>query len=397
MAPSLTVNGQPVEAYSDTKPTTIQYEATPELPAVYQRALPPRPLGDHIPPRGIREPVNVPRDRGLSADPNLPHLLANVKRTDLTPSLGTLLTGIQLSALTDEQKDELALLVAHRGVVFFRDQDITAEQQRELFDYYGIPELLPDPEDEKAAGRPIVNGIEEQEEDYRGVYVHFKWPFADFHADSSFQANPPSFSLLRIDELPPTGGDTAWISGYGTYETLSEPLQHFADGLKAWHSSEHVYDSVLNHWGRSPQERPVETLHPVVTTHPVTGYKVLNLNSGFVTRIDGLKRYESDKILELLFTHIHTAQDHTVRFRWEKNSVALWDNRTTTHRATHDYAPLHRHGVRVTIKGQIPRHVPESESRKKAVVKALKEGKVYAVHDENTRKGNYHERGFPKV
>jgi len=65
----------------------------------------------------------------------------------------------------------------------------------------------------------------------------------------------------------------------------------------------------------------------VVTTHPVTGYKLLNLNSGFVTRIDGLKRYESDKLLELLFTHIHTAQDHLVRWRWEKNSVALWDNR----------------------------------------------------------------------
>lgn len=28
------------------------------------------------------------------------------------------------------------------------------------------------------------------------------------------------------------------ISGYGTYETLSKPLQHFLDGLKAWHSSE---------------------------------------------------------------------------------------------------------------------------------------------------------------
>jgi len=76
-----------------------------------------------------------------------------------------------------------------------------------------------------------------------------------------------------------------------------------------------------------PKDRPVETLHPLVTTHPVTGYKVLNLNSGFVDRIDGLNRYESDKLLELLFTHIHTSQDNLVRFRWEKNSAALWDNR----------------------------------------------------------------------
>ncbi|KAL2829640.1 taurine dioxygenase [Aspergillus pseudoustus] len=417
---TLSVFGQTVTELSETQPTEIVYTKTPDHPALLQRAPPLRPLGDHTPAAGPREPVAVPKDRGLFADPNLPNLFADpgVTRVDVTPSLGTLIKGLQLSSLTDAQKDELALLVAHRGVVFFRDQDITAQGQRDLFDYYGmvtyisceiaqrltssvpssgIPELLPDPEDEKAKGKPIINNIQEQEQDFRATYVHFKWPFADFHADSSFQANPPSFSLLRIDELPPTGGDTNWISGYGTYETLSKPLQVFADTLGAWHSSAHVYDSVLNHWNVKPGERPIETLHPLVTTHPVTGYKVLNINSGFVTRLDGLKRYESDKLLELLFTHIHTAQDHTVRFRWAKNSVALWDNRATTHRATHDYAPLHRHGVRVTIKGQIPRQIPGSPSRKEAVVQALKKGKVLAVHDENTRRGNYVDRGYPKV
>ncbi|KAL4965254.1 TauD/TfdA dioxygenase family protein [Aspergillus stella-maris] len=393
----LSVDGNSVTQLSEFKPTDIEYPATKDHPAVRQRAPPLQPLGHHRPARGPREPVAVPEDRGLSADADLPHLFADsaVQRIDLTPSLGTLITGLQLSALTNAQKDELALLVAHRGVLFFRNQDITAEGQRELFDYYGIPELLPDPEDEKAKSKPIINIIQEQEEDFRATYVHFKWPFADFHADSSFQANPPSFSLLRIDELPPTGGDTSWISGYGTYETLSAPLRAFSDTLSAWHSSQRVYESVVSHWNRNPSERPVETLHPLVTTHPVTGYKVLNLNSGFVTRLDGLKRYESDKLLELLFTHIHTAQDHMVRFRWEKNSVAFWDNRATTHRATHDYAPLNRHGVRVTIKGQIPRQVAGSLSRKEAVVKALKEGNAYAVHDDNTRKGDY-SRGYPK-
>ncbi|KAL4879344.1 taurine dioxygenase [Aspergillus karnatakaensis] len=395
----LTVDGEKVTQLSDTRPTEVVYPETNDYPTVRQRGLPLRPLGDYVPQRGIREPVAVPKDRGLSADPDLPNLLSdpNVKRVDITPSLGTLITGLQLSTISDAVKDELALLVAHRGVLFFRDQDITAEGQRELFNYYGIPELLPDPEDEKAKGKPIVSNIQEQDEDFRATYVHFKWPFADFHADSSFQANPPSFSLLRIDELPPTGGDTNWISGYGTYETLSKPLQAFADTLSAWHSSGHVYDSVINHWGAKRPERPVETLHPLITTHPVTGYKVLNLNSGFVTRLDGLKRYESDKLLELLYTHIHTAQDHMVRFRWERNSVAWWDNRAVTHRATHDYAPLHRHGVRVTIKGQVPRQVGGSVSRKEAVVTALKEGKVHAVHDANTREGNYKERGYPKV
>lgn len=136
---TLTVDGQTVTKLRDVRPTNVEYPETTEYPALHQRALSLKPLGDHIPPRGIREPVPVPRDRGLFADPDLPHLFANaaVKRLDLTPSLGTLITGLQLSSLTDTQKDELALLVAHRGVLFFREQDITAEGQRELFNYYG--------------------------------------------------------------------------------------------------------------------------------------------------------------------------------------------------------------------------------------------------------------------
>jgi sulfonate dioxygenase len=47
----------------------------------------------------------------------------------LTEGIGTLLEGVQLSQLNGTQLDELALLVSERGVVFFRDQDLTTEQQ----------------------------------------------------------------------------------------------------------------------------------------------------------------------------------------------------------------------------------------------------------------------------
>jgi sulfonate dioxygenase len=208
--PTLKVDGKSVDSISEVKPTVLDFPATGSLPSLKQRVLPIRPLGDHIPPQVPRLPVEVREDRGLVADPDLLHLLgaAGVERIDLTPSIGTLLKGLQLSQLTDLQKDELALLVSHRGVVFFRDQDITSEGQRELFNYYGVPEEFNPEEDKSKEGRIFV--IEEQEQDFRAAYVHFKWPFADFHADSTFQANPPSFSMLRIHTTPPTGGDTSW-------------------------------------------------------------------------------------------------------------------------------------------------------------------------------------------
>lgn len=84
------------------------------------------------------------KDRGLDADPAKPNLLpkdnSNLKATKLTPRVGTEITGLQLSQLTDAQKNELALLIAERGVVVFRDQDfkdIGPEKQKEFGQYFG--------------------------------------------------------------------------------------------------------------------------------------------------------------------------------------------------------------------------------------------------------------------
>jgi sulfonate dioxygenase len=82
--------------------------------------------------------------RGLTADKAKPNLLKtgdpNVEITRLTPRIGTEIKGLQLSKLSDDQKNELALLVAERGVVVFRDQDfkdIGLKKQKEFGEYFG--------------------------------------------------------------------------------------------------------------------------------------------------------------------------------------------------------------------------------------------------------------------
>jgi sulfonate dioxygenase len=83
-------------------------------------------------------------ERGIKADKNKPHLLkphnSKLEVTKLTPRVGTEIKGLQLSELTDVQKDELALLIAERGVVVFRGQDfkdIGIEKQKEFGSYFG--------------------------------------------------------------------------------------------------------------------------------------------------------------------------------------------------------------------------------------------------------------------
>ena len=81
-------------------------------------------------------------DPGSRADPEKKALFGAAKEViHLTRHIGTEVVGLQLKDLTDQQRDELALLIAERSVVFFRDQDLSPQQQKALGEYYGEVEV----------------------------------------------------------------------------------------------------------------------------------------------------------------------------------------------------------------------------------------------------------------
>ena len=315
-------------------------------------------IKNHIPPEAIRSEIIPPKDRASFADPDKKALFASgANRIDLTESIGTVLENIQLSQLTGQQLDELALLVCERGVVFFRKQDLTTAGQEALFEHYGTLDRHPA---QKTQRHVIIKG---STEDHREIASYTPWPSGDFHADTSFELNPPSYSLLRMEEHPAVGGDTAWVSQYGLYDALSGHMQRFVDGLHAVHTSRLQYDTILDLWGVGPNRPPIDTHHPAVRTHPVTGLKALNVNPGFVTGFAELKKRESDKLLDFFDLHLHAADDHAVRWKWEVGSVAFWDNRATVHRVIPGSYEAPRRGIRTTVFGEKPYFDPKSESR----------------------------------
>ena len=84
--------------------------------------------------------VEVPyHDRGIEGDPHFRNLLSTATDIyDYNPKIGTEISGVNLTRLTDTQKDDLARLVSTRGVVFFRNQtDFDIDAQRELGQYFG--------------------------------------------------------------------------------------------------------------------------------------------------------------------------------------------------------------------------------------------------------------------
>ena len=176
----------------------------------------------------------------------------------------------------------------------------------------------------------------------------------DFHSDVSCDIEPPLGTMLQLHVLPECGGDTMFANMYMAFEALSNPMQKFLSDLKASHESEHFYRGryKAESNGASKIEYP-SAIHPVIRTHPETGKKAIFVNKFFTTRILGLKPQESKFILDFLFSHIEKTE-FQIRYRWNKNDMAFWDNRCTLHKAIWDYFPNERKGRRVTIKGDKP-------------------------------------------
>lgn len=163
-----------------------------------------------------------------------------------------------------------------------------------------------------------------------------------WHSDVTFTQNPPAATLLHAVSVPPKGGDTLWANMYLAYESLSDQMQSFLDGLCAVHDFDHFYrypmgDTFETDQFILDQKRAIPLpSHPVVLTHPETGRKALFVNESFTSHLEGLTRAESAALLELLFRQ-STRPEFTCRHRWSPGDICMWDNRCTIHYPVDDW------------------------------------------------------------
>jgi taurine dioxygenase len=272
----------------------------------------------------------------------MPYQTIEVKK--LTPHIGAEIAGVDLSQpLGNQQFQEVHDALMENLVVFFRGQNLSHEQHKAFGHLFG--DLVAHPASPHSPeGHPEILTIHADE-----TSKHVAGE--EWHSDVSCAAEPPMGSILYLTEVPPEGGDTLFASMYAAYDKLSPPIQRLVERLTAVHDGEPVY---RGRFGYDPAGKQFpRAKHPVVRTHPVTGRKALFINRNFTTGIEGLSRLESDALLEMLYRHCETPE-FQCRFRWEPNSVAFWDNRCAQHHAMWDYFPQHRHGYRVTVKGDRP-------------------------------------------
>ncbi len=266
-------------------------------------------------------------------------------------SLGAEIHGVDLrEPLDDATYAEIKRALLENLVIFFRDQDITPEQQIAFGRRFG--ELHIHPFIPSLEGHKEIIRLKAKDGTVENLRLANAW-----HEDLSYTYDPPLAAILRSVVCPERGGDTMWVNLYKAYETLSPTMQEFIGGLKAWHDVTKTYrrqelqkeGGAEQYWKTFNKTPPA--LHPMVGTHPETGRKLLYVSELTTTHVEGLTPRESDALLGMLFEHIDWKELHC-RFYWRRHSIAMWDNRCTAHYAVGDYTtPREMH--RVTVLGKV--------------------------------------------
>jgi taurine dioxygenase len=263
----------------------------------------------------------------------------------LSPTIGAELHGVDLSRVDDVTRKEIREALLAYKVVFFRDQQITTEQHLDFARGFG--ELEVHPFGQNMEGQPEVLVIA-HDADNRGRENFW-------HSDVTWRQEPSLGSVLRAREVPEVGGDTLFADMYEAYEGLSDKMQRFVSDLVAVHDFTATFGRLYDaETLKVMQEKYPPAEHPVVRTHPETGRKGLYVNVAFTSHIAGMLPGESQKLLEQLYQQARIPE-YQCRFRWRKDSIAFWDNRSSQHYAASDYHPARRVMERVTIVGDQPR------------------------------------------
>ena len=281
---------------------------------------------------------------------------ANIEVNPLSIHIGAEVGGVDLTKpLSAETVEEVRNALLKWKVIFFHDQFIDHDQHLAFAKQFGEP-TIGHAVFGHIDGYPEIYSIAKRRQANQFGAPKMVAPWTGWHADITSAINPPAFSILRGETLPPYGGDTQWTNLAAAYEGLSGTMRGFVDTLRGLHyTAAPAVEPGTKAYEDYFKRRRLVSEHPIVRVHPETGEKALYVSPSYLKEIVGMTPRESQHFMELLWEHA-VRQEFTVRFRWKAGDIAFWDNRAACHHAPTDIFEVDgdRQLYRITLVGDVP-------------------------------------------
>jgi taurine dioxygenase len=266
----------------------------------------------------------------------------------LSPAVGAEITGLDLGQpLTTETVAALREIWIDHGLLVFRNNNLTIEDQTRFAAYFGTPSETNTRTDPDRDPRILlISNIRENGKPIGAL------PDGElqFHSDSAFHEEPLMATLLYSVEIPSTGGDTLFSNTNTAYEKLPSALKEQLEGLTAVNGYD--YSTQVKRAGYDRSSGP-HAIHPVLRTHPETERKAIYVNRLMTEEICDLPDADSDELLSDLFDRL---EDPDIRYThiWQTGDLLMWDNRFVQHARTDFPATERRLLRRVGLLGDKP-------------------------------------------
>ena len=225
------------------------------------------------------------------------------------------------------------------GVLVFRNQILTNEQQIEFSKVFGTIELAIGGNVTKEKDRRLsleIADVSNLDKDGK-IFTRndrrrmFNLGNRLWHSDSSFRVTPSKFSLLSCRSTPDTGGNTEFSFMPAVYDALDESTKREIEGLITEHSLIYSRGQLgFSDFSEDEKKMFAPVRHSLVRTNDFTGRKSIYL-SAHIGTIIGWEMPEARDFIREMMEHA-TQRSFVYSHKWRVGDLVMWDNRQCMHR-----------------------------------------------------------------
>jgi alpha-ketoglutarate-dependent taurine dioxygenase len=245
-----------------------------------------------------------------------------------------------LKFLTKTDITKIKSCLIKYGLIYFRNQRLTSKEYLKFSKIFGKPTFYP-----RLKGLskkyPHITVVQRKSIDKGPNFGE------QFHTDSSYTKKPPKFTMLFSKIVPRKGlGNTDFSSQYLAYKYLPLKLKNKLKNLKGVFSSNGpiVKTTIERTKEKGNLKKELIAKHKIIRS--INGKKTLYCSPGHLISFNkSVKNFNNLK--NVLFKH-QTKKQFQYSLEWEKDQIAIWDNRSMLHQATAFNGNRKMHRITIT-------------------------------------------------